>query len=248
MDDRQILLGGLRVAPFSDGDVFVAALRKAGVAGPIVGDERGALHNGALDEPAKRPRAAVRHDGEPTPPGIATTLPLIELGARLALANLHSAGDKNLIVDATAFAARPAADPGFIGFEVLAGPAADPVLIRAHHPRAELVEDLKRRLVARQAKLSLKLYGRHAGCLTGHQIGSPKPYAQRRVRARHDRSHRQSGVTAALAAAQDAGTIRKAERLSRRLTMGTNEPVAPAGLLQVCGAGRIVGEKSLELG
>ena len=29
----------------------------------------------------------------------------------------------------------------------LAGPAADPVLIRAHHPRAELVEDLERRLV-----------------------------------------------------------------------------------------------------
>ena len=29
--------------------------------------------------------AAVRHDGEPNPPGIATTLPLVELGARLAL-------------------------------------------------------------------------------------------------------------------------------------------------------------------
>src|SRR5207344_2577126 len=117
----------------------------------------------------------------------------------------HSTDDKNLVVDATAFAARPATDPSFIDFNVLPGPAADPVLIRAHHPRAELVEDLKRRLVARQTKLSL--HGRHAGCLAGHQIGRPKPYAQRRVRARHDRSHRQSGVTAALAAAQDARTI-----------------------------------------
>ena len=247
MDDWQILLGDLRIAPFSDGEVFVAALGKAGVATPVVGDERRARHNGALHEAAEQLRAAVRHDGEPNPPGIATTLPLVELGARLALANLHSAGDKNLIVDATAFAARPAASPGFIDFDVLAGPAADPVLIRAHHPRAELVEDLERRLVARQAKLSPKLHGRHAGCLAGHQIGRPKPYAQRRVRARHDRSHRQSGVTAALAAAQDARTICEAERLSRRLTMGANKPVAPASLLQVGGAGRVVGKKSLEL-
>ena len=128
----QILLGDLRIAPFSDGEVFVAALGEAGVAAPVVGDERRARHNGALNEAAERLRAAVRHDGEPNPPGIATTLPLVELGARLALANLHSAGDKNLIVDATAFAARPAANPGFIDFDVLAGPAADPVLIRAH--------------------------------------------------------------------------------------------------------------------
>ena len=40
MDDWQILLGDLRIAPFSDGEVFVAALGKAGVAAPVVGDER----------------------------------------------------------------------------------------------------------------------------------------------------------------------------------------------------------------
>ena len=73
-------------------------------------------------------------------------------------------------------------------------------------------------------QLPLELRGRHAGCLAGHRIGKPKPYAQRRVRARHDRSHRQSGVTAALAAAQDARTICEAERLSRRLTMGQTGP------------------------
>lgn len=157
MDDWQILLGDLRIAAFGDGEVFVAALGEPGVAAPVVGDERRARHNGTLDEAAERLRASVWHDGESNTPGIATTLPLVELGTRLALANLHSTDDKNLIVDATAFAARPATDPGFIDFNVLAGPAADPVLIRAHHPRAELVEDLKRRLVARQTKLSLKL-------------------------------------------------------------------------------------------
>ena len=45
-------------------------------------------------------------------------------------------------MDATAFAARPAASPGFIDFDVLAGPAADPVLIRAHQ---ELFADEARR-------------------------------------------------------------------------------------------------------
>jgi hypothetical protein len=63
----------------------------------------------------------------------------------------------------------------------------------------------------------------------------------------HDRSNRQFGVTAALAAAQDAGSISEAERLSRHLTMGANEPAAPASLLQVGGAGRVVGKKSLKL-
>ena len=92
------------------------------------------------------------------------------------------------------------------------------------------MEDLKRRLVARQAKLSLKLHGRHAGGLAGDQIGGPEPYAQRRVTAFHDRADRQSGLTAALAAAQDARAGCNAERLSGHLTMGADEAVAPAGL------------------
>src|SRR5271170_4903927 len=45
MDDWQILLGDLRIAPFSDGEVFVAALGEAGVAAPVVGDARRAWHN-----------------------------------------------------------------------------------------------------------------------------------------------------------------------------------------------------------
>ena len=40
MDDRQILLGHLRIAPLGDGEVFVAALAEAGVAAPVVGDDR----------------------------------------------------------------------------------------------------------------------------------------------------------------------------------------------------------------
>ena len=53
---------------------------------------------------------------------------------------------------------------------------------------------------------------------------------------------------AALAAAQDARAVFKVERLSRRAAVRAGKAVSPAGFLQVGGAGRIIGEKSLELG
>ena len=59
---------------------------------------------------------------------------------------------------------------------------------------------------------------------------------------------RQPGVLAALAAAQDTRAVFKVERLSRRAAVRAGKAVSPAGFLQVGGAGRIIGEKSLELG
>src|SRR5271170_440604 len=57
MDDWQILLGDLRIAPFSDGEVFVAALGEAGVAAPVVGDERRAWRTTAH---STKPQSALR--------------------------------------------------------------------------------------------------------------------------------------------------------------------------------------------
>ena len=79
-NDRQMFLGDLRVASLGEGDVLVAPLGKAGVAGPIVGDDRRACGNGALDKAAKRFGAAVWRDSEPDPAGVATALPFVELG------------------------------------------------------------------------------------------------------------------------------------------------------------------------
>ena len=47
---------------------------------------------------------------------------------------------------------------------------------------------------------------------------------------------------------QDARAVFKVERLSRRAAVRAGKAVSPAGFLQVGGAGRIIGEKSLELG
>ena len=248
MNDRQILLSDLGVASLGDGEVFVAALGEAGIAGPIVGDDRRTRSNGTLDKAAERFRAAVWHDSESDTSGVATALPLIELGSRLALSHFNGAGDKKLVVNAPALAARAAADPGFVDFDMVAGLAADAVLIRPNHTSAELVEDLKGGFVTGKPDLALELCGRHAGRLAGNQIGRPEPYAQRRMGALHDRPRRQPGVAAALSTAQDAGPAGEAERLCRRLAMGADEPVTPPRLLQVGGTGRVIREKSLKLG
>ena len=131
---------------------------------------------------------------------------------------------------------------------MVAGLAADAVLIRPNHTSAELVEDLKGGFVTGKPDLALELCGRHAGRLAGNQIGRPEPYAQRRMGALHDRPRRQPGVAAALSTAQDAGPAGEAERLCRRLAMGADEPVTPPRLLQVGGTGRVIREKSLKLG
>jgi len=150
-------------------------------------------------------------------------------------------------VNAPALATRATADPGFIDFDVIAGSAADPILIRSNHAGAELVEDLKGGFVTGKPDLALELCGGHAGGLAGHQIGRPEPHAQRRMGALHDRACRQPGVAAAFPAAQDAGSAGEAKRRSRRLAMGADETVTPPRLLQVGGTSRVVREKSLEI-
>ena len=117
-----------------------------------------------------------------------------------------------------------------------------------HHARAELVENLKGRLVARKTKLPLKLHGGHAGRLTGDQISGPEPDVQAEcgyAPSLFPPSARCSGGTCGSAGRQGGFQV---ERLSRRAAVRAGKAVSPAGFLQVGGAGRIIGEKSLELG
>ena len=134
-----------------------------------------------LDEPTERLGATVEHDGEPNASGIASVFPVVELGARLSMTHLDGTGDGNLVVNTTAFPTRSPANPGFVHLNMVLGLSTDPVLVGPHHARAELVENLKGRLVARKTKLPLKLHGGHAGRLTGDQISGPEPDVQRSV-------------------------------------------------------------------
>ena len=95
------------------------------------------------------------------------------------MTHLDGTGDGNLVVNTTAFPTRSPANPGFVHLNMVLGLSTDPVLVGPHHARAELVENLKGRLVARKTKLPLKLHGGHAGRLTGDQISGPEPDVQR---------------------------------------------------------------------
>ena len=174
-----------RITTLGNSEVLIAALTEASIAAPIVSNDQRSRRDGALDEPTERLGATVEHDGEPNASGIASVFPVVELGARLSMTHLDGTGDGNLVVNTTAFPTRSPANPGFVHLNMVLGLSTDPVLVGPHHARAELVENLKGRLVARKTKLPLKLHGGHAGRLTGDQISGPEPDVQRSVATLH---------------------------------------------------------------
>jgi len=114
MNDGHELFGDLRIAPFRDGHVVVAALAEAGIAAPIICDDPGARYHRALDEAAKRFGASVRNQGKSNTACVPPGLPLVEAAGTLALSDFDGAGHEHHVVDAAALAARTAAHPGFI--------------------------------------------------------------------------------------------------------------------------------------
>ena len=222
--------------------VIEPALSEPGISAPVVGDDQRPGNDGVFDECAERAGATIGDDGETNPSRIAAVFPLVEFGSRLSMAHLHRARDENLVMDAAAFASGPSSDPSFIHFDMLVRLAADLVVLGAHHPGAELVKDAEGRLVARQAELPLKLDGRHAGRLAGNQVSRPEPRQQWRVTALHDGPGHQAYVFAAGAAAQNARTRLKAERLAKYAAPWASEPSAPADAFKIDSAGRVVRE------
>jgi len=153
--------------------VIVAALPQAGVTDPIVGDDQRSLSDGAIDKSTKRSGASVSGDCQPNAPRIAPILSLVLSGSRLPTAHLNGAGDQNHVVNASAFAVCPTADPGFVHLDMLVRVATDAILVRPDHSRTQFVEDLKSRLVTRETELPLELDRRHAGGLAGDQVSGP---------------------------------------------------------------------------
>ena len=70
------------------------------------------------------------------------------------MTHLDGTGDGNLVVNTTAFPTRSPANPGFVHLNMVLGLSTDPVLVGPHHARAELVENLKGRLVARKDQVA----------------------------------------------------------------------------------------------
>ena len=248
VDHRHELFGHLGIAAFGNGMVVVASLAQAGVAAPIVGDNQRARHDGAFDKAAQRVGAAVVRDGQPHATGITAVFPFVLGGARRAVADFDGGGHQRLVVDAPAFAARSPAHPRLVDLDMLARPAADAVLIGAHHASAQFVEDTEGGFVSRQPELPLELHRRHTGRLAGDQIGGPEPDAERRMATLHDRANQKAGLAAARAALQNARAGSDTEGFGDGAAMRAGEPVGPAGAPKIGGARRIVGKQPLKLG
>ena len=143
MDDGQELLCHFGIPTFGNGVVIVAALSQARVAAPIVRNDQRPWSNGATYKSAKRFGASVSGDCQPNAPRIAPILSLVLRGSMLPMAHLNGAGDQNLVVNASAFASCPTANPRLVHLDMLIRAPTDTILVRADHSGAEFVQDLK---------------------------------------------------------------------------------------------------------
>jgi hypothetical protein len=235
MNDGHEFFANLRVAPLRDGDVGIAALCEFAVAAPVIRKDFGARCHNAVHEAAERLGAAVGHQDKSDTSRVTASPSWVEFetGFWFSLSHLDGASHEGLMVHAAPLSVSFSTHPGFIYLDVFIRGPSNTVLVGTHHADTQLMEYLEGSLVARQTQLSLKLAGRHAGSLAGDQIGRPKPYRERCVRALHDRAGGKAGVTVAMAASQNSGTIGKAIRLICHATVLAHEPFAPAGAFKM---------------
>ena len=248
VDDGQVFLGHRCLAALGNGQVRVAFSFQRLVAVPGVRDDHAAGVDGSLYEAAQGLGSAIRDDLQAQASRVASAPADLPAFLGRSLAHFHGCRHKRLVMDASTFAARRAADPCLINLDVIGRAGlADAVPIRSHHTGAELVQNLKGSLVPAQSELALELGGAHAGRVAGDEIRRPKPRGQRRMRARHDRPCRESNISAAGTAAQDVRLGGKAERLAGIAAVLARKALFPADIFEVLGAGCIVREEPLKL-
>ena len=243
---RHELFGNFGIAAFGDRMVVVAPLPQAGIAAPIVGDDQRTRHDGVVDEAAQGNGAAVGDDGQSHATSVATVFPLVLRRARLAMTNFDSGGHQCFVVDAPALAARPSPDPRFIDLDMLIRPSPDTVLVRPHHAGAQFVQDAEGGFVSCQPKLPLKLNRRHARCLAGDEISGPKPDAERRMAALHDRAGQEAGLASTRTAFENTGSGDNAEGFANQTAMRANKAVRPPGAPKIVGARSVIRKQLLK--
>ena len=222
MNDGQECLGHLHVALFRDGSMAITAYAQLRVTAPVVGDDGSTGLNGSLDEATQRLGTSVWHHRKSNTSGVPACPPLVEAAPRLALFNLDGSGDKYHVVNASTLAASAAADVGFIGFDMLSGVTANPILVGAHHAGPQFVKNLEGGLISRQPELPLELDGRHAGRLAGNQVGCAEPHGERCVGTFHERARSDARIAVAMTAPTNAEAIGEAIRLSGCASVATN--------------------------
>lgn len=147
---------------------------------------------------------------------------------------------------AAALSSGSATNPRFVNLHMAVTVSTDSIPVRAHHASPQLVEDLEGGFIAGKAKLPLELCGAHSGREAGDKVSTPKPNGKRCMGALHDGSSGKPYVLLTRLAAQYAGAISEAVRLSRLRTPRADKAVFPTDFLQVCSASGIVRKQPLK--
>ena len=110
------------------------------------------------------------------------------------------------------------------------------------------MEDLERRLVAVQPKLTLELDGRHAWRMARNEVCGPEPNRQRRAGPLHDRASCQRVIPLTFATPENVRPVGEAVGFARFAAPSADKSIAPADRFKVSGAIPVVTKEALELG
>jgi len=245
MDHGQVRLCLVRVAIERQRLMAASYLGKSLVADPPIGSDGSAQRDVLFDKIRERFGTPIWHDTQPQASCVDATL--VRLAVMLTQSNLDGTDHGSFMVRAPTLSARLAANIAFIDFDRVL--AADGVAFVSHHASAELVEDLKGRLIAGERELALELDGGLTRSLRSHEVRAPKPRREGGMARLHDSACGERGVSFAATAAQyhrRAG--RKAIGVTDESALRTCKTVWPADGLKVAGACAVIGEYSLKFG
>jgi hypothetical protein len=244
VDHGQVRFCFIRVSAKRQNVVMISNFWKSGIAGPPVSADDSAGGHVVSDETGEHLGASVSNNAKPQPSRI-NAAPVL-FAVVLAGPNLNGADDESLMVNAAPFASRLAANEAFVDLDGML--ASDCVSLWPDHTSAQLVENLKRRLITTKSKLALELNGRLSGNLRSHQVRAPKPRRKGRMARLHDRSRRQRGVDlAATATKHDRRARREAVGLPNKPALWARKPARPTNVFEIPSARFVVGEDLLKL-
>ncbi len=218
-------------------------LSQSRIAWPSICADDSAMCDVVLDKSSKRVGAAIRNDPKPQ----ASRIDLSPTGLPITptRSNLDSPNDYGLVMNASPFSARLAADKAFVDFNRIF--RSNSIAFWPHHSGTQLMEYLKSRFVAAEGKLALELNSGLSGDLRSHEVRAPKPRRQRSVARLHYGSGCQRRVGfAATAAEHHRRTSGEAVRLADCPTLCACKPARPANGFKIMRARRVIGKHPLK--
>ena len=141
---------------------------------PAVGTHNSTFRHILLHELCEFLGSPVWNEAQPQSAGINYPLLFLALGGGRSRPHLNGSNDRCFVVITASFAFCPPTHKRFVHFNRML--IAYSVALRSHQTGAELVEQLKRRFVARQTELSLELKSRLPWRLRRHKVCAPEPH------------------------------------------------------------------------